>query len=844
MAEISLKIKSDFQQAQADFKKLGATSEAVQAKIEKFRASFKSDQIDKFMDKNKLAATAVKATQGSMASMTTEAKGLQREIERLIKKGMDPQDEALQKMVKEYDRLTTEIGKTQEKSSLFGTVLGANLASAAIQKGISMIKSGFGSIITEAQKIEDAEAAFTPLMGGAEQAAKMIAALNVAAAETPFEFENLSSVTKQLLPVMNGDIENTIDTMKMLGDTAGGNAQKLESITRGYTKAMLKNKVDMESLNMIAEAGVPIYSELASSMGVSVTEMMAMSSAGKITSEDLTKAFQKMTSEGGIFYEGMIIASKTTSGVLSTMSDSLKMAAAALGDKLLPYIKQAASLVIDVASGFVKWATSGDNLETVLSAIGYTIVAVTSGIIAWNVSAAVAAIANGTLATTFAGAATAVKAFTAALAANPIGLIVTLITAVLVPAIIYLVKNWDQMGEKFSATMDSVKYYAQVGWEYVKIAALTAFKYIIAGVLLLFKPFQYVIDKIIDAFNKLTGKHIPKLSSVTQGFLTSIDTMIAKNQANITRLHNARMAQLDALAKKQSEAASTSSAQAKASEKAQAAAQKKAEAAAANAKAEVDHMKAALEVMKSAELSSYSERLKAAEDFFAEKAEMEKVTGEDLAAWREEQISLIANNNKMTYDEQMVAIEALNNYVKEQQKKNLENTVKFGQSALSTTSDMLTDLQTVFENAGKNSKELAIALRAVSAAEAAINSYLAFTKALAAFPPPYNYVAAGATLAAGFAKQAAILSTPISSETGLDNYTVPDIRQYKNDSYPVMAQAGETVSVTPRGESSSGTTSVAISIGEQQLFSVIQKGINTGKLTISSRNVGKSVFGR
>ena len=72
------------------------------------------------------------------------------------------------------------------------------------------------------------------------------------------EFGDVNEFVSQMID----DIENTIKTLRMLGDTAGGNAQKLDTITRGFTKSMLKGKVDLESLNMIAESGVPIFSEL------------------------------------------------------------------------------------------------------------------------------------------------------------------------------------------------------------------------------------------------------------------------------------------------------------------------------------------------------------------------------------------------------------------------------------------------------------------------------------------------------------------------------------------------------------------------------------------------------
>lgn len=229
--------------------------------------------------------------------------------------------------------------------------------------GVGVVTTAVGLLVREFSKIEDAEAAFTPLLGGAAKAKKLIDDLNETAASTPFQFETLSKSASQLLPVMNGDIQNTIKTIRMLGDTAGGNAQKLDSITRGFTKAMLKGKVDMESLNMIAEAGVPIFTELADSMGVKVNAaFFKMISAGKVTTTQLNKAFEKMTSKGGVFFKGMEISSKTTSGLFSTLKDNIALTAAEIGGVLAPTIKDLIRSATGVAQRVRTWVKENREL--------------------------------------------------------------------------------------------------------------------------------------------------------------------------------------------------------------------------------------------------------------------------------------------------------------------------------------------------------------------------------------------------------------------------------------------------------------------------------------------------
>ena len=290
---------------------------------------------------------------------------------------------SVEAVFKAVDRVTAPVSRMQNRvhkftrSALNGFrklnrglgkfVRGLKSATGTVVKfgaiGIGVVTGAIGLLIREFSKIEDAEAAFTPLLGGAKKAKELIAALNDTAASTPFQFETLSKATSQLLPVMNGDILNTVKTLRMLGDTAGGNAQKLDSITRGFTKAMLKGKVDMESLNMIAEAGVPIFTELADSMGLKVNAaFFKMISAGKVATKDLNKAFEKMTNKGGVFFKGMEIASKTTSGLFSTLKDNISLTAAELGGVLAPTIKDLIRGATGIARRVREWVKNNKEL--------------------------------------------------------------------------------------------------------------------------------------------------------------------------------------------------------------------------------------------------------------------------------------------------------------------------------------------------------------------------------------------------------------------------------------------------------------------------------------------------
>ncbi len=264
--------------------------------------------------------------------------------------------------------LRTDFAKAQRRVKQFSVSVKQNIGrvvKGALVGAVVAIGAGITKMIQEASKIEDITAAFTPMMGGAQEAEKLVSALNDTAASTPFQLGDISKATQQLLPAMNRDIGKTVKTFRMLGDTAGGSAEKLNTISAVYSRAMLKNKVETGDLNILTERGIPIYNELSKSMGISVAEMSKMAAQGKITGQDLTNAFEAMTSEGGVFFQGMEIASKTLTGKISTLKDNIALTGATIGKNLLPIIKPLVDRAIEIAGAVRKWAEQNRSLINV-----------------------------------------------------------------------------------------------------------------------------------------------------------------------------------------------------------------------------------------------------------------------------------------------------------------------------------------------------------------------------------------------------------------------------------------------------------------------------------------------
>ena len=204
--------------------------------------------------------------------------------------------------------------------------------------------------LTAAGDMEMLTTQFEVMLGSTEAAVSMMDKLKTFAASTPFALEDLATGTQQLLSF--GVAENdVIDAMKLLGDTAGGNAEKLNGLVLAYGKVQAKGKASMEEINMLTERGVPIISTLREQLGATEDEFFKLVSAGKISRDDITEAFRTMTSEGGMFFEGMKKQSLTFQGLVSTMKDNVKLMIAGIGETLLPVAKQVVETITELVQG-------------------------------------------------------------------------------------------------------------------------------------------------------------------------------------------------------------------------------------------------------------------------------------------------------------------------------------------------------------------------------------------------------------------------------------------------------------------------------------------------------------
>ena len=109
MAEIKLTVRSNFSKATAAIKSFGEVTGKEAQRIEKFRQKFGGTEIDSFIRKNQQAAAAVLATRGPLEAASSKQAGLRRKMEQMIRGGINPQEESLKKLQREYEKASKKV---------------------------------------------------------------------------------------------------------------------------------------------------------------------------------------------------------------------------------------------------------------------------------------------------------------------------------------------------------------------------------------------------------------------------------------------------------------------------------------------------------------------------------------------------------------------------------------------------------------------------------------------------------------------------------------------------------------------------------------------------------------
>lgn len=329
-----------------------------------------------------------------------------------------------------------------EKSTSKWTVAAGQMIADFAKKAASELSNVVKSGVEYNATMQSYLTNFKVMLGSEEQAAAKLAEIRKMAASTPFSLDDLTDGTQTLLQ-FGIAVDDTTGVLQQLGDISLGNADKLQTLVRAYGKMSSAQKVTLENVNMMIDAGFNPLNQICTATGESMADLYKRISDGKVSFAELESAVASATSQGGQFYNGMLEASQTFSGRMSTLKDNVSALTGeltsglfeALGE-LVVKVNEAAVSLLDDEEKMSQLKDTLGNLASVVTAAGAAFVAykgylalTTAATIAHTTYTAAMTAAHKAAATGATGLKLALAALNAVINANPVGLLVSALAA-------------------------------------------------------------------------------------------------------------------------------------------------------------------------------------------------------------------------------------------------------------------------------------------------------------------------------------------------------------------------------------------------------------------------------
>lgn len=419
------------------------------------------------------------------------------------------------------------IDKNTEKTKNGMGALGGVIAGAF---AIGIVEKFVRGVIDAGTKVQDATTGLTTLLGDSSEAARVVKNTMEDASSSPFAFEGLLDANKALIGAgINADLarKDILNLSNAIAATGGGD-DELKRMSLNMQQIKNTGKASATDIKQFASAGVNIYEVIARATGKSAAEASKMT----VSYDLLAKSLEVAHDKGGIYYKGLENMSGNTSVIISSVGDKVFEFYNTMFEVLEPVLNSVLLFVGDLISGairIIKWFKEGGTAVTIIKNALKILIPVIGGYIT--------VIKLQAMYTKAAAVSQAI--LNAVMDANPIGLVVAAIAALV--AIVYvIIEAWDEWGAALSiilgplglvvsAVMSIYRHWDSITKAFKEDGIIAGFKRL--GVVI-FDAVLYPMQKVSEIIGKWTGaKWINEMSANIKAYRKSLDLITPEETA-------------------------------------------------------------------------------------------------------------------------------------------------------------------------------------------------------------------------------------------------------------------------------------------------------------------------
>jgi len=339
--------------AQAEIARTAAVAAEAEKRLkdETARLAEAEKQHNAVMDKGK-AVTQSAATASESYSRKI------RELQALLRAGAISQET--------YRRSVEQTTKAmRETSTASGSAMSSIKGLAAAYLGVQTVAKS----ISLSNEVEDATIAFEVLTGSAKDGAIIFEQIRKFAAESPVTFSGATQAAKTMMS-FNVAAQDVEANLRMLSDVTGGNNERFKMMSLAFSQMSAAGRLMGQDLLQMVNAGFNPLQQISKTTGESMIELKKRMEDGGISTEEVRKAFQDATAEGGMFHGMTERLSETVSGKMNIALSDMEQMLARVGEELGPLIIQLLGVANDLKPAFevVLWI-----IRKISEGLGFTI---------------------------------------------------------------------------------------------------------------------------------------------------------------------------------------------------------------------------------------------------------------------------------------------------------------------------------------------------------------------------------------------------------------------------------------------------------------------------------------
>jgi hypothetical protein len=361
----------------------------------------------------------------------------------------------------------------------------------ALLFSVSQIEGYIRKIVEVRGQFELQQVALRAILQDKDKADKIFSQTMQQALKSPFQAMQLVTFTKQLA-AYRIESDKLFDTTKRLADVSAGLGVDIQRLILAYGQVKAAAYLRGTEVRQFTEAGINLYGELQSYFeevkgeAYTTAQIVDMISKRMVKFEDVEAVFQRMTDKGGLFYNMQEVQVNTLHGQINRLKDVISIMQNEIGKSNQEGFLSI-STAINLANTLLEnWRTVASVLKTIITAYGTfkTVsgamwiaerIYMTKGIAMQKTRISLKfkeIMATRTQTAATVGATAAQNGLNMAVAKNPYGAILAVITAVGV-AIYEVIQNTNRLKEALDGiAAEGAFSVVQSSNNYVKLASV------------------------------------------------------------------------------------------------------------------------------------------------------------------------------------------------------------------------------------------------------------------------------------------------------------------------------------------------------------------------------------